>query len=134
MPAPEKAYLPTETAPGMELAETALDEPAWDAMDERTAEHARTVLETMVEVFDGVLVGPAALARTLIDEAVMGHRSVLEALTALVAHGLVKHRDADGTPVFWVPDRLIRYEPPPTGRGHPPPRTNGATTTPRTWI
>ncbi len=109
----------------MELTADAMDEPAWEAMDETLRSNARLVLETIVARFDGVLVGPGRLARHLVEHQAIGHRSALEALAALVAHGLLDQRDADTTPVFWVPDRLIRHQLPQHAR--PPPRRRNGT-------
>lgn len=111
----------------MELASDAMDDPAWDDMDAATREKAQRVLETIVTDFGAVLAGPAPLARELIKEGEMGYQSTLRSLAALVAHGLLDHRRSKRTPVFWVPDRLVRCHLP-TRAPPPPPRRNGAVT------
>lgn len=115
----------------MELAPRALEDPAWEAMDEPLRTNARRTLRALVDRFDGVAVGVAPLVRHLIDASEMGHRSTLEAITALVAHGLVDERTHGERPVFWVRDRFVTEpEPAPEPlhpRRRPHPRRNGAT-------
>jgi hypothetical protein len=104
----------------MELAPAALEDPAWDGMDEPLRSNTETALRAIVDRFDGVLVGVAPLLRHLIAQDAMGHRSTLEALAALVACDLLDERPADERPVFWVPDRLVRAEATPLdGAGGP---------------
>lgn len=113
----------------MELATRALEDHALEAMDEPLRGNARRTLRALVEEFDGVAVGVAPLVRHMIDASEMGHRSTLEAITRLVAHGLVDERTAGDRPVFWVRDRLVT-EPEPAderleARPRPGPRRNG---------
>lgn len=111
----------------MELARQAYRDPAWETIDDRRSAHAQRALETVCERFGGVLVGPGPLVRSLVDEGRMGHRSVLEALNVLVAHGLLYHRRSRDQTVFWVPNRLVQQPTPGRSRRHHPgPRRNGS--------
>lgn len=104
----------------MHLASTAHQDPAWEDMPDRIETNARRVLETIVDRYHGVLVGPSPLARAMIEDEVMGHQSTLEALAALTAHGLIETRTHDDQPVFWVPNRLLAIP----DRKAPSPRTS----------
>jgi len=80
---------------------------AWRTIPEPHRSAHETVLETLVDGFDGVVVSPAPLVRRLVDQARLGHRSTLEAIGRLVAKGLLHARTADDATVLWVPAELM---------------------------
>lgn len=80
---------------------------AWRLLTSRQTSRARTVWTTLVREYDGVVVGPAALVRHLVDRGRLGHRSTLETIALLVDRELVHARNAAEGTVLWVPEELM---------------------------
>lgn len=103
---------------------------AWRCLSPRQADNARTVWTTLVREFDGVLVGPAALIRHLVDQGRLGHRSTMETIALLVDEDLLEARQAAEGTVLWVPEQLMPetdpLDPRPSPRFLSSPRTNGS--------